>query len=67
MSGSIVGYWLSENQLFEDNHEKYEISIDNEYSLFDLIDFIGEMCKKIEEKCIYVTIGDESYLVHPSN
>lgn len=65
ISGSIVGYWVNEGYLFEDHHERYEISIE-EKDLSNLIDFISNVCNKLEEKSIYVTIGSESYLVYPS-
>lgn len=63
-SGEIIGYWRSECDVVKDKHDRYEISLKNN-EIKDLIKFIEILCRKIEEKCIYVTIGINSYLIHP--
>jgi len=65
-SGEIIGYWHSGVDIIREKHERYEISLKNN-EIKDLVFFIESLCEKIKEKCIYVTIGNNSYLVHPKD
>lgn len=61
--GDIIGYWSNDTSIVKDKHERYEISL-KEKEISDLIVFIESLCEEIQEKCIYLTIKNESYLVY---
>lgn len=62
-TSNIKGFWLNKNNLIKDKHERYEVSISKEKKIKELISFISNICKEIEEESIYLTIGKKSYLV----
>ena len=62
-SSDIKGYWMDKDRLFKDVHERYEISLSGDENLKNLVLFLSEVCKKIGEECIYLTVGGDSYLV----
>jgi hypothetical protein len=64
-SGEIRGYWHDGNRLDKDSHDRYEISFIGEKKLKELVDFLSYLCGEIEEKSIYMTMADESYLIRP--
>jgi len=64
-SGDIKGYWHDGERLTSDSHERYEISFKGREKFREFVDFLSEICKKIGEKSIYLTIADDSYLVRP--
>ena len=61
----IQGYWVKQNKLIKDKHERYEIAFDGEQNLKKFVGFLSELCDIIEEDSIYLIVGDESYLVKP--
>lgn len=63
-SSDIKGYWTSGENLIKDEHERYEISLGKD-NLASLIDFLSELADQTNEDAIYLTIGNESYLVSP--
>jgi hypothetical protein len=65
-ASEIIGYWTDNNCIIEDKHERYEVSI-RKKEMSSLIDFISNLCEKINEKSIYLTIGNKSYLVSKKN
>jgi hypothetical protein len=62
-SGGIEGYWHDGYKLTSDSHDRYEISFKGRKKFKDLIEFLSELCKEMNEKSIYLTIADNSYLV----
>ena len=64
-SGGIKGFWHDGERLTRDSHERYEISLKGEENFKDFIDFLSDLCGRIKEKSIYVTMADESYLISP--
>ena len=65
--GGIKGYWTGGSGLKEDRHERYEVSFDGDENFKKLVGFLSDMCGRIHEESIYLTIADESYLVKPTS
>lgn len=66
-SGDIKGYWHDGDSLNRDAHDRYEISFDGEEKFREFVGFLSDLCRKIGEKSIYLTMADESYLIKPKN
>ena len=60
----VKGFWVGhDEQLVHDVMERFEVSFSVEEEFQRLIEFLAEMCDRLDEAAIYVTRGDESYLV----
>ena len=60
------GYWVDEsNQIVHDVMERFEVSFGSEEGFDRLIEFLVELCRRLNENAIYVTRGDRSFLVAP--
>ena len=60
----VKGYWVHEEQgVVHDVMERFEVSFNSEDEFQRLIDFLVELCHRLQEDAIYVTRGDRSYLV----
>lgn len=60
----VKGFWVDPMQeLVHDVMERFEVSFSNEQEFDRLIEFLVELCERLQEEAIYVTRGDESYLV----
>lgn len=66
-SGGIRGFWHDGSRLTRDSHDRYEISFKGKDNFTQLLDFLSDLCGKIGEKSIYMTMADESYLIRPKN
>jgi hypothetical protein len=64
-SGDIKGYWHDGERLARDSHDRYEISFRGEGKLRELVGFLSGLCAEMNEKSIYMTLADESYLIRP--
>lgn len=65
-SGDIRGYWHDGRRLVDDSHERYEISFKGDEKFREFLGFLSELCSRVEEKSIYLTVGEESFLVRPA-
>jgi hypothetical protein len=63
--GEIKGYWVSKDTMFKDEHERFEVSFGGTDNFKKFVSFISEICRMAGEDCIYVTVGEECYLVRP--
>lgn len=61
----IKGYWHDGKDLLNDSHERYEISFKGKEKFKEFLDFLSNLCENISEKSIYLTMGEESFLVKP--
>lgn len=61
----LRGYWRDGEELSMDRNERYEVSSSGEENFKKLVGFLSSLCSKISEKCVYLTIGEESYLIWP--
>ena len=58
------GYWVDEQEeLVHDVMERFEVSFGSEDEFDRLIEFLVELCGRLNENAIYVTRGDRSFLV----
>ncbi|MGD9646732.1 MAG: hypothetical protein AB7U73_13545 [Pirellulales bacterium] len=61
----VKGYWLSgRGVLLHDVMERFEVSFDREVDYERLIVFLTELAHRLDEESIYLTRGDESFLVN---
>ena len=63
-TSKIQGFWTKENKILRDKHERYEVSFD-EKKIKKFVSFIAQICSEIKEDAIYLTFGNESYLITP--
>ena len=60
----VKGYWIAPcGDLTHDVMERFEVSFNHEAEFDRLIEFLVELCQRLNEEAIYVTRGDQSYLV----
>lgn len=60
----VKGYWISgHGNLTHDVMERFEVSFESESDFEKLIEFLAHLCQTLEEDTIYLTRGDESFLV----
>ena len=63
----IRGEWTSEDgqKVFTDLHQRYEVSFAGKEKLTEFLNFLSEMCQRLQEESIYLTIGTRAWLVKP--
>ena len=63
----IRGKWISADgqKVFTDLHERYVVSFKGRKKANQFLRFLSEMCRRLEEDSIYLTIGTRSWLVKP--
>jgi len=60
----VRGYWAApDGEVFHDVMERFEVSFGSESEFDRLIDFLAELCDRLNEQAIYVTRGERSFLV----
>lgn len=60
----VKGFWVGQSsELVHDVMERFEVSFGIEDEFNHLIQFLVELCVRLDEEAIYVTRGDSSYLV----
>lgn len=64
-SGNIRGFWHDGESINRDVHDRYEISFSGEEKFKDFVEFLSVLCGEVDEKSIYLTMADESYLIRP--
>lgn len=62
-SGVTTGYWREGVKTTKDNHDKYLISIRESGYYQELVAFLSDLCEETDETCLFLTIGNEAYLV----
>lgn len=61
----LKGWWTSPSGVvFHDVMERFEVSFDAEPEFDRLVQFLERMCVTLDEQTIYLTRGDESFLVN---
>jgi hypothetical protein len=63
----IRGEWTSGDgqKVFTDLHERYEVSFSGKKKAIEFLNFLSEMCGRLQEESIYLTMGTRSWLVKP--
>ena len=60
----VKGFWLNEDRaVLHDVLERFEVSFESEEGFEQLIDFLGRLCLSLGEEAVYLTRGEESFLV----
>ncbi|MFT5326627.1 MAG: hypothetical protein ACI8P0_004504 [Planctomycetaceae bacterium] len=63
----VRGYWAApDGEVFHDVMERFEVSFGSESEFDRLIEFLAELCERLNEQAIYVTRGERSFLVQRS-
>jgi len=64
----VKGFWLNEQHVvMHDVLERFEVSFGSEKAFRRLVGFLGGLCRMLGEEAIYLTRGEESFLVNRSN
>ncbi|NND96652.1 MAG: hypothetical protein HKN47_04905 [Pirellulaceae bacterium] len=60
----VKGYWVDQaDSLVHDVMERFEVSFNHEQEFDRLIEFLVDLCERLDEDAVYVTRGNRSYLV----
>jgi hypothetical protein len=60
----VKGFWLNQDKKIQhDVLERFEVSFESEEGFERLVQFLGELCLALGEEAIYLTRGEESFLV----
>lgn len=63
----LKGWWTnSDDVVYHDVMERFEVSFDAEPEFEKLLDFLERLAHDLDEESIYLTRGDESFLVNRS-
>jgi hypothetical protein len=61
----VKGFWLSaEPVVMHDVLERFEVSFGSEKAFRQLVDFLRQLCHALDEEAVYLTRGEESFLVN---
>lgn len=61
----VKGFWLDERgRMLHDVLERFEVSFGAEPEFERLVAFLRRICVSLGEEAIYLTRGEESFLVH---
>ena len=63
----IQGYWLNNEILHKDDHERYEISFRGRKKVKKFVAFLSNLCRMVGEESIYLTMGYKSWLIVPNS
>ena len=60
----VKGFWLDEQKaVVHDVLERFEVSFGSEQEFEQLVAFLRQLCRVLGEQAIYLTRGEESFLV----
>lgn len=60
----MKGFWMNDQRALQhDVLERFEVSFESEQDFSRLVQFLRRLCKALEEDAIYLTRGEESFLV----
>ncbi|HVA51659.1 MAG TPA: hypothetical protein VNH11_35290 [Pirellulales bacterium] len=61
----VKGFWLDDQgRMQHDVLERFEVSFGAEHEFERLVGFLRQICASLGEEAIYLTRGEESFLVH---
>jgi len=64
-SGNIFGYWKNRGKEFYGEHIEYKVSLLHPSKLTELENFLAKFAAQMSEKTIYISAGDQSWLLYP--
>jgi hypothetical protein len=60
----VKGFWLNDARtLMHDVLERFEVSFESEEGFQRLIDFLSSLSRSLGEEAVYLTRGEESFLI----
>jgi hypothetical protein len=60
----VKGFWLDEGKVLQhDVLERFEVSFEAEEGFTRLVEFLRQLARSLGEEAIYLTRGEESFLV----
>lgn len=61
----VKGFWLDDaGRVSHDVLERFEVSFGSEAEFDELVAFLRSTCSALGEEAVYLTRGEESFLVH---
>lgn len=61
----VKGFWLNDQRVvMHDVLERFEVSFGSEREFRRLVQFLRQLCRALNEEAIYLTRGEESFLVN---
>jgi len=61
----VKGFWLDEQKaVVHDVLERFEVSFGSEQEFEQLVTFLRQLCRSLDEQAIYLTRGEESFLIN---
>lgn len=65
-TGNIFGYWKDRSgKEFFGEHREYKVSFSGKERIPHLENFLSEIAKEINEECVYLETGEDSWLIYP--
>jgi hypothetical protein len=62
---AVKGFWIDRQKAIQhDVLERFEVSFQAERDFEQLVAFLRSLCHSLDEQAIYLTRGEESFLVH---
>jgi len=66
VTANVEGSYQLGGKLVRDAHIRYEVSFLGTDKVLEFVQLLKELCRKLDEDSIYLTMGENSYLVRPS-
>ena len=64
-AGMISGYWIDEQgKSLYGEHQEYKVAIGAQEE--ELKTYLADLAKKLDEECIYLEVGGETFLIFPN-
>lgn len=64
----VKGFWLDDSgRVSHDVLERFEVSFGAELEFERLVSFLRQICGELGEEAIYLTRGEESFLIHKAD
>lgn len=61
----VYGYWKVDEKVFYGEHKEYRVSFKGKERIPLLKQFLAEITHEIEEQCLYIETGEDSFLNLP--
>jgi len=65
ITGHVEGCYRMKSEIVDDDHVRYEVSFLGKNKVIEFVEFLKEVCRRLGEESIYLTMGEKSYLVQP--
>jgi hypothetical protein len=66
-TGNIFGYWKDPaGKEFYGEHKEFKVSLQDKEGIPVLEEFLAQIARDIDEDCIYLETGEDTWLVYPA-